>query len=236
MASSRKGVPLIWLAGDPDNLVPRLAMGCAGVVTNTVVLRQLCEKYGTTENLARAYCDITDLPVVMEIEGETTEELMEAADAFLKLGPQIAIKIPMTGHGMRALRQLSDRGVETMTTTVFSATQAAAAAQAGTTHVLIFCEPMLGQGADPFQLISDVRELFSNWEDAPYVTAALVRTRSTAESALRAGAEGVIIFDTVFDEMLEHPSTTEWNTTFRDKWEEMRHDDQIEFLRTPARV
>lgn len=236
MASRRKGVPLIWLAGDPDDLGPRLEMGCAGIVTNTVVLRQLCEKYGTTENLARAYCAITDLPVVMEIDGETTEELMEAAEEFLKIGPQIAIKIPMTGHGMRAVRRLSDRGVETMTTTVFSASQAAAAAQAGTTHALIFCEPMLAQGADPFQLIREVRELFNQWEDAPYVTAALVRTRSTAEHALRAGAEGVIIFDSVFDEMLEHPSTTEWNETFRDKWEEMRHDNQIEYLRSPAKV
>ena len=236
MASRRKGVPLIWLAGDPDDLGPRLEMGCAGIVTNTVVLRQLCEKYGTAENLARAYCAITDLPVVMEIDGETTEELMEAADEFLKIGPQIAIKIPMTGHGMRAVRRLADRGVETMTTTVFSASQAAAAAQAGTTHALIFCEPMLAQGADPFQLIREVREMFSNWEGAPYVTAALVRTRSTAEHALRAGAEGVIIFDSVFDEMLEHPSTTEWNETFRDKWEEMRHHNQIEYLKSPAKV
>ncbi len=227
---------MVWLAGDPVNLKPRLDMGCAGVVTNTVVLRQLCEKYGTVEKLARAYCDITDLPIYMEVEGATTEELLEAADAFLKIGPQIAIKIPMTGHGLRAIRTLSRQGVQIMTTTCFSANQAAAAAQAGTTHVLIFCEPMLGQGADPFQLIRDVKALFAGWEDAPYVTAALVRTRSTAESALRAGADGVIIFDTVFDQMLEHPSTTEWNNTFRKHWEDMLHDGQIEFLRVHARV
>lgn len=236
MPNRRRGAPLIWLAGDPADLKPRLDMGCAGVVTNTVVLRELCAKYGTIEKLAEAYCDMTDLPVVMEIDGETTAELMEGANALLDISPQIAIKIPVTGHGMRALRQLSDNGVETMTTTVFSASQAAAAAQAGTTHVLIFCEPMISQGADPFQLIRDVRTMFSGWGNSPYVTAALVRTRSTAESALRAGAEGVIIFDKVFDEMLEHPSTTEWNTTFRDKWQDMNQDGQIEFLRTQTRV
>ena len=38
--------PAIWLAGDPADLEKWLPMGAAGIVTNTVVLNQMVQKYG----------------------------------------------------------------------------------------------------------------------------------------------------------------------------------------------
>ena len=39
--------PQIWLAGDPDDLKSWLKYGTAGIVTNTVVQKEMTEKHGT---------------------------------------------------------------------------------------------------------------------------------------------------------------------------------------------
>ena len=38
---------------------------------------------------------------------------------------------------------------------------------------------------------------------------------------MRDGADGIVIFWTVYKEMMSHPLTDQWNKTFLDEWEEM---------------
>ena len=52
--------PDIWLAGDPEDLKSWMNSGVAGIVTNTVVQRELTEKYGSLINLTKKYLEITD--------------------------------------------------------------------------------------------------------------------------------------------------------------------------------
>ena len=132
--------------------------------------------------------------MVIEVEGHTTEELLAVSRVFTALSPQIAIKIPCTGYGLGALRALADDGVTTFCTTVFSLTQAAAAAQAGAAHVLPFCEPVREMGGDPGKLVRECAALFRPWGQRPLVTAALVRSVEVAHTALAAGADGIIVF------------------------------------------
>ena len=47
--------PDIWLAGDPEDLVAWMDSGVKGIVTNTVVQRELTEKYGSLINLTKKY-------------------------------------------------------------------------------------------------------------------------------------------------------------------------------------
>ncbi len=205
-------------------------MGCAGIVTNTVVHRQLASKYGDARALIEAYCRVTDLPVIVEIEGESTEALLRAADAFLAISSQIGIKITCTPQGLRAFRVLADRGVETMATTLFSLNQVAAAAAAGATHLLPFCTPHEEIGADSSAFVRRCVRMFSGRDPRPLVTASLVRSAAVAQTALDAGADGVIVFTGVLDEMLQHPLTDQWNKVFADNWKEMEHAGQLESL------
>ena len=123
--------PTIWLAGTPDELEPMMSLGIAGIVTNTVVLNQYAKEYGSAIDLIKAYLDITDKPVVMEIDGHTVEELLAVGKVFSDLSDQIILKIPCTFNALKAFSVLKAEGVETFCTTVFSLTQAAAVAQAG---------------------------------------------------------------------------------------------------------
>ena len=219
--------PAIWLAGDPADLKEWLQYGAAGIVTNAVVLNDMARKYGQVTDVIKRYLDITDRQVVVEIDGHSTAELLEVGEVFTKMSKQVVLKIPSTVHGLGAFRALSRAGVETMCTTVFSLTQAAAVAQAGATHVLPFCEPFKAVGGDPTKLVRECAEMFRGWEQRPLVTAALVRSVDTAYAALRDGADGIIIFWQVFRDMMQHHLTDEWNKTFLDNWNQMHAAGQL---------
>lgn len=213
--------PAIWLAGDPDDLKHRLHYGAAGIVTNTVVLNDMVQKYGQLTEVVQRYLDITDLPVVIEVDGESTDELLEVSAVFTAISDQIMIKIPCALHALPAFTELKRQGVQTMCTTTFSLAQANAVALAGATHILPFCEPVKEIGGNPTGLIRDCVNVFGGWSERPQITAALVRSVEVAHLAIRDGADGIIVFWPVYEQMLAHPLTDEWNVTFRGQWDEM---------------
>ena len=52
----KQGVgPDIWLAGDPSDLQKYMNNGIEGIVTNTVVQKELVQKYGSLTNLTKEY-------------------------------------------------------------------------------------------------------------------------------------------------------------------------------------
>ena len=213
--------PAIWLAGDPEDLPEWLDRGAAGIVTNTVVLNDMVKKYGQITGVIQRYLDITDKPLVVEIDGHSTQELLDVGEVFTKMSDQIILKIPATTHALGAFSALKKAGVPTFCTTVFTLPQAAAVAQAGVTHVLPFCEPFNDVGGDPTKLIRDCREMFDGWVERPFITAALVRSVDTADAALRDGADGIIVFWPVFRDMMQSHLTDEWNKTFLGEWNSM---------------
>ena len=222
--------PAIWLAGDPEDLPVWLNRGAAGIVTNTVVLNDMVKKYGQVTGVIQRYLDITDKPVVVEIDGHTTQELLDVGEVFTKISNQIILKIPATTYALGAFAELKKAGVPTFCTTVFTLNQAAAVAAAGVTHILPFCEPFKDVGGDPTELIRDCREMFDGWSDRPFITAALVRSVETADAALRDGADGIIVFWPIFKDMMQSHLTDEWNKTFLDEWNSMYDATLLEGL------
>ena len=213
--------PAIWLAGDPEDLKVWLPRGGVGVVTNTVVLDDMTQKYGNITDVVQRYLDITDKQVVVEVDGHSTEELLDVAHVFTKMSKQVVIKIPCTVHALEAFGALAREGVDTMCTTTFSLTQAAVVAQAGATHILPFCEPFKAAGVDPTHHVREMVEMFSTWEHRPFITAALVRSVDVAQAALRDGADGIIVFWQVFRDLMQNPLTDDWNALFLERWNKM---------------
>ena len=213
--------PAVWLAGDPVDLKPWMGRGAAGIVTNTVVLNDMVKKYGQMTEVIQRYLDITDKKVAVEIDGHSTQELLDVGEVFTKMSDQVILKIPCSVNALGAFAELKKAGVETFCTTVFTVNQAVAVAQAGVDHVLPFCEPYRDVSGDPTALVRDLRDIFADWAQRPHITAALVRSKDTAEAALRDGADGIIVFWPIFEEMLQARFTDEWNTTFLNEWNEM---------------
>ena len=220
-ARSSGSGPAVWLAGDPEDLKPWMERGAAGIVTNTVVLNEMVQKYGQITEVIQRYLDITDKKVAVEIDGHSTQELLDVGEVFTKMSDRVILKIPCTVHALGAFEQLQREGIETFCTTVFTLNQAVAVAQAGVTHVLPFCEPYRDVSGDPTALIREMRETFAGWARRPYITAALVRSVETAHAALRDGADGIIVFWPIFEQMVGSKLTDEWNTIFLNEWNAM---------------
>ena len=215
--------PAVWLAGDPVDLKPWMSRGAAGIVTNTVVLNDMVKKYGQMTEVIQRYLDITDKKVAVEIDGHSTQELLDVGEVFTKMSDQVILKIPCSVNALGAFAELKKAGVETFCTTVFTVNQAVAVAQAGVDHVLPFCEPYRDVSGDPTALVRDLRDIFADWAQRPHITAALVRSKDTAEAALRDGADGIIVFWPIFEEMLQAKFTrrVEHGTKFLNEWNEM---------------
>ena len=87
--------------------------------------------------------------------------------------------------------------------------------------MLPFCEPYRDVSGDPTKLIRQMRQVFAGWDQRPFITAALVRSTDTAHAALRDGADGIIVFWPIFEQMMQSKLTDEWNTIFLNEWNAM---------------
>ncbi len=213
----------IWLWGDPEELEDYLELGVVGLVTNTIVLDQLTDSRRSMLNVIERYLELpNDGPLVVEIDGDSTEALLAHAAPFTRLSPRVVLKIPCSAKGLRAVARLRAEGHFCMVTTAFSVAQTVAAANAGAAYVAPFIGPLIDSGADAGAIVGDIVRTVRSRAPSPYLAAGIVRTSQAADVAIRAGCDGIVISPATYEEMLLHPGTNEWNATFRSHWDHMR--------------
>jgi hypothetical protein len=167
--------PQIWLAGDVPDVAELLPRGGCGIVTNTVIFDQLAPRYGGVRGLLEAYLAITNGPLIVEVDGDTVEEILRWGEAACALSPLVGVKLPTRPVCLEAMRRLADQGVTVFATTVCSVTQAAAIAACGARYLAPFVHPLLEHGEDPYRLIRDIVAAFRPHADMPKVIAGLIR-------------------------------------------------------------
>ena len=213
--------PQIWLQGDPAELEGMMDFGVAGLVTNTIILKDLTEQYGQLRGLLRRYLDLSEKEVVVEVDGDTFDDFMYAAEAAYSMSDRVIIKVPTKKIGIQAHARLRDLGVKTMATTVFSLSQAILAAAAGASWIAPFVGPTHAYGRDTVAFVAEIVNAFRGRPDAPGIIGGIIREPEAAYLSYAAGADAIVTFPAVYWEMLEHPGTTEWNDTFKGKWDDM---------------
>ena len=83
-----------------------MGKGVKGIVTNTIVLKDMTDKYGSIIDLTKRYLDITAKKVAIEIDGHSTNELLDVGEKFTKLSDRIILKIPMSEYSLEAFSEL----------------------------------------------------------------------------------------------------------------------------------
>ena len=105
------------------------AMGIiAGVTTNPSLIAKEGRDYMET---LKEITTIVDGPISGEVKASTTsaEGMIEEGRAIAALHPNMVVKIPMTGEGLKAVKVLSKEGIHTNVTLVCSPAQALLAAK-----------------------------------------------------------------------------------------------------------
>jgi transaldolase len=192
------------------------SMGMAdGVTTNPSLIAR--EK-GNFEDIIKEICKIVDGPISAEVISLDTEGMLKEARHLASIHKNIVVKIPMTIDGIKATRQLSEEGIKTNVTLIFSPLQALMAAKAGATYVSPFIGRLDDISNEGLLLVEQIVEIYSNYAYDTEIIVASIRNPLHVLDAALMGADIATIPFKVLSKFASHPLTDKGIKAFLDDW------------------
>lgn len=179
----------------------------------------LQKKVAIFNEVIQEITSIVDGPISGEVVSLEADEMIAEGRVIAKIHPNMVVKIPMTGEGLAAVKVLTEEGIKTNVTLVFSATQALLAARAGATYVSPFLGRLDDIGDDGLVLIRDIADIFEIHGIPTEIISASVRHPIHVIECAKAGADIATVPFKVFEQMLKHPLTDSGIDKFLADWE-----------------
>jgi|TARA_B100000085_G_C18534739_1_gene509484 transaldolase len=179
-----------------------------GVTTNPSLMAK--EGISGHENIINHYkkiCDIVDGDVSAEVISTDFEGIVKEGEFLASLNPQIVVKVPMISEGIKAIKYFSEKNIKTNCTLVFSAGQALIAAKAGATYLSPFIGRLDDISSDGLTLISEIREIYDNYNFETQILAASIRHTMHIIDCAKIGADVVTTPLSAIKGLLNHPLT-----------------------------
>ncbi len=186
-----------------------------GVTTNPSLIAKEGRDF---EEIIKEICEIVDGPISAEVVSTDTEGMLEEAHKLSKIHNNIVVKIPMLVDGLKATRKLTEEGIKTNVTLVFSPLQALMAAKAGATYVSPFIGRLDDISQEGLLLVEQIVEIYSNYAfDTEIIVASIRNPLHVVESALM-GADIATIPFNILSKLAAHPLTDKGLKAFLDDW------------------
>ena len=190
-----------------------------GVTTNPSLIAKEGRDF---EEIIKEICQLVEGPISAEVISVDTQGMIKEARDLAKIHDNIVVKIPMTVDGLKATRQLSEEGIKTNVTLVFSPLQALMAAKAGATYVSPFIGRLDDLSQEGILLVEQIVEIYSNYAfDTEIIVASVRNPLHVLESALM-GADIATIPFSVLGKLAAHPMTDKGLKAFLDDWEKTK--------------
>lgn len=175
-----------------------------GVTTNpSLILKSGRNLYDTLIEIS----NIVDDCISGEVISLDHKGMIKEALELIQISPKIVIKVPMTKEGLIAVKHLSQKGIRTNVTLIFSANQALLAAKAGATYVSPFLGRLDDIGQESLILIEDIKQIFENYDFKTEIICASIRSPLHILNCAKIGADiATVPFKTLM-EMFNHPLT-----------------------------
>jgi len=195
-----------------------------GVTTNPTLLAKSGRSF---QEVIDEIFDLVDGPISLEVLSEKADEMRKEAKQIISKIPQkykknVAIKIPMTPEGLKAVNTLSKEGIKTNVTLIFSASQALLAAKAGATFVSPFIGRLDDNGQEGMQVIEEIMDIFCNYDIETEVIVASIRHPIHVIEAARLGADIATVPPDVIRKMTKHPLTDVGIQSFLNDWKKVK--------------
>ena len=157
-----------------------------------------------------------------EVVADSAEEMVLQAEQYHSIGDNITIKVPCTYEGLKACKELSDKGIKVNVTLIFSLNQSILAAKAGATYISPFVGRCEDNNIDGIDLISSIKRVFTlNSINATNILAASIRNIDHINDSYKAGADIVTLPPKIFEEMYKHVLTDQGLAQFDKDWKEL---------------
>jgi transaldolase len=193
-----------------------------GVTTNP----SLISKEGITgregfEKHIKAICELVKAPVSAEAVSVTSTEMVAEARGLAAIDENVVVKIPMTTDGLKAVKQLSEEGIRTNVTLIFSPLQALMAAKAGASYVSPFVGRLDDIAQEGLKLVEQMIDIYSNYLFETEIIVASIRNPIHVLEAARLGADIATIPFKVIGQLAHHPLTDAGVQAFLRDWQKV---------------
>ena len=190
-----------------------------GVTTNPSLIKKSGRDF---KEVVREIAGICSGPISAEVTAMDTEGmLVQARQLKAELPKNVIIKIPCTPEGLAATKVLTDEGVDTNVTLIFSASQALMAAKAGATYVSPFIGRIDDTGHDGMNLIAEIMETWERYDVSTKVLAASIRHPTHVLQCMQLGAHTATMPAKIFRQLMKHPLTDKGLDGFMKDWAEV---------------
>ncbi len=179
-----------------------------GVTTNPSLMAK--EGIKGEENIRKHYkaiCDIVDNNVSAEVISTDFDSMIKEGESLAQIDDKIVVKIPMIKDGVKAIKYLTQKGIRTNCTLIFSAGQALLAAKAGASYVSPFIGRLDDVGTDGLDLIEQIVGIYQNYGFETEVLAASIRHTQHLLQCAQIGADVATCPLKVITGLLNHPLT-----------------------------
>ncbi len=164
-------------------------------------------------------CAIVDGPISAEVVSLDADGMVKEARELTKISDNIVVKIPMIEEGLKAVKRLTDEGIKTNVTLVFSSSQALLAAKAGATYVSPFVGRLDDISLNGMDLIGEIMTILQNYGFDTEVIVASVRSPMHVVDSALMGAHIATIPYKVIAQLAKHPLTDIGMEKFLADWE-----------------
>jgi len=176
-----------------------------GVTTNpSLIAKEGAKDY---KSLLKSICEVVDGPISAEVVSTDFKGMMAEAEDLAEIHPNITIKVPIIKEGLKATKALSEKGIKTNVTLIFSPTQALLAAKAGAS----FVSPFVGRLDDishyGMNLVEQIVSIYDNYGFDTEVIVASIRNPLHVVDAAMMGAHIATIPFKVINQLIQHPLT-----------------------------
>lgn len=179
-----------------------------GIIDGVTTNPSLIAKEGRDlQEVINEICNIVDGPISAEVISLESDKMVEEAMELVKLHKNIVIKIPMCIEGLKAVKILTEKGIKTNVTLIFSSQQALLAAKAGATYVSPFVGRLDDIGNTGAELINDISNIFGVHNIQTEIISASIRNPIHVSECAMAGSDIATIPFKVLEQMAKHPLT-----------------------------
>ncbi|HAS39777.1 MAG TPA: fructose-6-phosphate aldolase [Microscillaceae bacterium] len=155
----------------------------------------------------KAICNLVYDNVSAEVIATDFDGMVKEGNALAKIDDKIIVKVPMTKDGVKAIKYLTNQGIRTNCTLVFTTGQAILAAKAGASYVSPFIGRMDDIAHHGMGLITQIAQVYQTFGCSTKVLAASVRHTMHLIRCAEEGADVATAPFQVIEGLFNHPMT-----------------------------
>jgi transaldolase len=187
-----------------------------GVTTNPSLIAKSGRKF---KDVIKEIVSIVDGPISAEVISLDAPGMIKEGKELAKIHKNIVVKLPMTPEGLKACKTLTEKGIKTNVTLIFTPMQALLAAKAGATYVSPFVGRLDDISQDGMGIVEEIRTIFDNYGYMTEIIVASVRNPIHVLNSALIGADIATIPYSVMIQLAKHPLTDAGIDKFLKDWE-----------------